>query len=115
MIRMGVVTALAVRGRRSGKWRSVPVNVLEFDGDRYLVAPRGNTEWVRNLRVAGGGELRRRGKAESFTATEIPDAAKPPIIDAYLERWRGQVKGQFEALPNPEQHPVFRIEPDRGA
>ncbi len=85
--------------------------VLELHGERYLVAPRGNTEWVRNLRVAGEGQLRYRGRVEPFTAIELPDTAKPPLIEAYLARWGNQVKDQFRALPNPEDHPVFRIEP----
>ncbi len=111
LMKLGVVPTLAVRGRRSGQWRTVPVNVLEWHGERYLVAPRGNTEWVRNLRVAGAGQLRYRGRVESFKAIELPDPAKPPIIAAYLARWGYQVKEQFRALPNPEDHPVFRIMP----
>ena len=110
MMRMGVTPTLAVRGRRSGQWRTVPVNVLEHNGARYLVAPRGNTEWVRNLRAAGTGELRRRGKTDRFRATEVPDAEKPPLIQAYLDRWGSQVKSQFDALPDPADHPVFRLE-----
>jgi deazaflavin-dependent oxidoreductase (nitroreductase family) len=107
----GAATTLAVRGRRSGEWHTVPVNVLELDGDRYLVAPRGEAQWVRNLRAAGGGELRRRGKAELFRATEVEDVdAKARIVGAYLDRWGRQVKAQFEQLPDPADHPVFRIE-----
>src|SRR5467141_1590086 len=63
---------LAVRGRKSGEWRTTPVNPLTLDGERYLVAPRGNTQWVRNMRVAGGGELRVGRRVEKFTATELP-------------------------------------------
>src|ERR671931_2096365 len=111
LMRLGVVPTLAVRGRRSGRWRLVPVNVLELDGARYLVAPRGETDWVRNLRAAGGGELRHGRRAEPFRAVEVPDEDKPPLIAAYLERWGYQVKGQFEALPDPSDHPVFRVEP----
>jgi deazaflavin-dependent oxidoreductase (nitroreductase family) len=110
MMRTGTVPTLAVRGRRSGEWRTVPVNVLKHDNARYLVAPRGTTEWVQNLRKAGTGELRRRGKTERFRAIEIPDNEKPPIIQAYLARWGSQVKAQFDALPSPEDHPVFRLE-----
>jgi hypothetical protein len=84
--------------------------VLEFDGQRYLIAPRGDTQWVRNLRATGRGELRRRGHVESFRATEIADNEKPRVIEAYLARWGYQVKGYFKALPNPADHPVFRIE-----
>jgi deazaflavin-dependent oxidoreductase (nitroreductase family) len=111
LVRLGLVPTLAVRGRRSGRWRTVPVNVLELDGARYLIAPRGETDWVRNLRAAGGGELRRGSRSEAFRAVEVPDEEKPPLIGAYLERWGYQVKGQFDALPDPSDHPVFRVEP----
>ena len=110
MMRTGMVPTLAVRGRRSGQWRTVPVNVLELNGARYLVAPRGTTEWVRNLRAAGTGELRKRGRTNAVRAIELPDDEKPPIIHAYLERWGGQVKSQFDALPDPTDHPVFRLD-----
>jgi deazaflavin-dependent oxidoreductase (nitroreductase family) len=114
-MRLGLATTLTVPGRRSGVPRSVPVNVLELDGRRYLVAPRGETQWVRNLRAAGAGELRRRGRRQRFRALELPDEEKRPLIDAYLARWGKQVRSQFEALPDPSQHPVFRIEPDADA
>jgi len=115
LMRLGIVPTLAVRGRTSGEWRTVPVNVLELDGQRYLVAPRGDTQWVRNLRATGHGELRWRSRIEPFRATELPDDEKPRIVDAYLTRWGYQVKGAFETLPNPADHPVFRLElPVRG-
>jgi deazaflavin-dependent oxidoreductase (nitroreductase family) len=106
-----LVPTLAVRGRTSGEWRTVPVNVLELGGARYLVAPRGGTQWVRNLRAAGSGELRIKGRTEAFTATEVAEAEKQPIVDAYLARWGSQVKSQFEQLPDLADHPVFRIQP----
>ena len=62
---------LFVKGRTSGEWRSTPVNLLRHDGDRYLVAPRGTTQWVRNLRAAGTGELRVGKRAESFRGQEL--------------------------------------------
>jgi deazaflavin-dependent oxidoreductase (nitroreductase family) len=109
---LGAATTLAVPGRRTGEWQTIPVNVLELDGDRYLMAVRGESEWVRNLRAAGGGELRRRGKAEAFRAAEITDPQeRARIIGAYRDRWDKQVKSIFEQLPDPAQHPVFRIEP----
>jgi len=110
LMRLGVVPTLAVRGRMSGEWRTVPVNVLELEGQRYLVAPRGDTEWVRNLRATGRGELRRRARVEAFRATELPDREKPRIIGAYLARWGYQVRRYFEELPEPSDHPVFRVE-----
>jgi deazaflavin-dependent oxidoreductase (nitroreductase family) len=112
---------LAVRGRRSGEWRIVPVNLLEHDGARYLVAPRGDTQWVRNLRAAGGGELRLGGGREPFRAVEMGDGEKPPLLRAYLARWRFEVARFFAGVgttPSDEEllaiagrYPVFRIEP----
>ncbi|MFE5290018.1 nitroreductase/quinone reductase family protein [Nocardia sp. NPDC056611] len=89
---------LAVRGRTSGEWRTTLVNVLTIDDTRYLVAPRGHTQWVRNLRVAGTGELRLGRKSETFTATELPDADKIPVLRAYLDRWGWEVGRFFEGV-----------------
>ena len=89
---------LYVRGRTSGQWRSNPVNVLTHDGRRYLVAPRGHTQWVRNLRAAGGGELRVGRKVEQFTATELADDQKPEILRAYLKRWKLEVGVFFDGV-----------------
>lgn len=110
---------LAVRGRTSGQWRTTPVNPLTLDGARYLVAPRGHTQWVRNLRVAGGGELRVGRRAEAFTATEIADDQKPEILRAYLRRWKFEVGVFFDGvdagapdarlLQIAPGYPVFRI------
>ena len=111
LMRLGAVPTLRVRGRKTGHWRSVPVNVLELDGERYLVAPRGETDWVRNLRAAGGGRLQHgRRRIEPFTAVEVPDEEKPRVIAAYVNRWGNQVKSQFDVLPEPADHPVFRLE-----
>ncbi len=110
----GVVPTLWVRGRKTGRWRSVPVNVLELDDERYLVAPRGETDWVLNLRAAGGGQLQYGRRTEPFTAVAVADEEKARVITAYLARWGRQVRSQFEALPDPADHPVFRIEPGQG-
>jgi deazaflavin-dependent oxidoreductase (nitroreductase family) len=115
---------LYVKGRASGEWRSTPVNPLRLaDGTRYLVAPRGNTQWVRNMRAAGGGELRIGRKAEPFTATEVADDAKPAILRAYLRKWKFEVGVFFDGVDAkaPEEklreiapgYPIFRIEPAR--
>jgi deazaflavin-dependent oxidoreductase (nitroreductase family) len=109
IMRLGLLPTLAVRGRRSGEWRTVPVHVLELGGARYLVAPRGDTHWARNLRAAGEGELRRRGRVERFRATEVPVEERKPLIDAYLARWGREVKAIFEQLSDPADHPVFRL------
>jgi deazaflavin-dependent oxidoreductase (nitroreductase family) len=116
---------LRVRGRTSGEWRSTPVNLLTFQGHRYLVAPRGQTQWVRNLRMAGNGELVLGRRVERFSAVEIPDAAKPAILRAYLRRWKVEVGVFFAGVSadSPEadllrvapDHPVFRLEAPAGA
>ncbi|BDH58006.1 nitroreductase/quinone reductase family protein [Tsukamurella sp. PLM1] len=90
---------LAVRGRKSGQWRTVPVNVLVVDGAEYLVAARGVTQWVRNIRVAGAGELRLGRTVEPFAATEVVDpAAKVPVLRAYLHKWAWEVGAFFPGL-----------------
>ncbi len=100
--RLGVSLAgsreLRVRGRKSGEWRSTPVNLLTFQGERYLVAPRGTTQWVRNLRASGAGELRVGRRLEAFTADEVADADKTPIIREYLRRWKWEVGAFFEGI-----------------
>ena len=112
---------LSVRGRTSGRWRSTAVNLLVLDGERYLVSPRGRTQWVRNMRAAGGGELRIGRKVEPFTATEVADDAKPAILRAYLRKWKFEVGVFFDGVDAkaPEEklreiapgYPIFRIEP----
>jgi deazaflavin-dependent oxidoreductase (nitroreductase family) len=111
---------LEVKGRKSGEWRSIPVNLLEVDGTRYLVAPRGNTQWVRNMRVAGGGRLRLGRRTEDFKATEVPLEPRVPILRAYLRKWKWEVGAFFdgvgpdasdaELLAIADEHPVFRIQ-----
>jgi deazaflavin-dependent oxidoreductase (nitroreductase family) len=104
---------LAVRGRKSGEWRTTPVNLLVIDGQRYLVAPRGHTQWVRNMRVAQGGELRLGRKVEPFTVTEIGDDEKPAILRAYLKRWKAEVGVFFGGVgPDSSEDELRRIAPD---
>jgi deazaflavin-dependent oxidoreductase (nitroreductase family) len=110
---------LAVRGRTSGQWRTTPVNPLTLNGERYLVAPRGETQWVRNMRAAGGGELRVGRRAEPFTATELANEDKPPVLRAYLKRWKFEIGMFFEGVgpdaPDAKLleiapgYPVFRV------
>lgn len=126
LTRMGISVygsrVLAVKGRKTGEWRTTPVNPLSLaDGARYLVAPRGNTQWVRNLRAIGTGELRVGRRTEPFTATEVADDDKPAILRAYLKRWKFEVGVFFDGVDAkaPEEklreiapgYPIFRIEP----
>jgi deazaflavin-dependent oxidoreductase (nitroreductase family) len=110
---------LRVRGRTTGEWRSTPVNLLVVDGQRYLVAPRGEAQWVRNVRVAGGGELRVGRHVEPFTVTEVAEADKPTVLRPYLQRWKFEVGAFFDgvdASASDEEltaigprHPVFLL------
>jgi deazaflavin-dependent oxidoreductase (nitroreductase family) len=113
---------LQVRGRTSGQWRETPVNLLTFQGRQYLVAPRGVTQWVRNLRVAGEGNLRLGRKVQRFRASEVADADKVEILRAYLRRWKAEVGVFFggvgadsadsELQRIAPDHPVFLVETD---
>ena len=104
---------LAVRGRKSGEWRTTPVNLLIIDGQRYLVSPRGHTQWVRNLRVAREGELRLGRRAEPFIAEEVSDDDKPAILRAYLARWKAEVGVFFGGVgPDASEAELRRISPD---
>ena len=85
---------LVVRGRTSGELRSTPVNLLELDGERYLVAPRGNTQWVRNARAAGEGELHLGKRVERVQLVELPADQRLPVLRVYLTKW-GWVVGRF--------------------
>jgi deazaflavin-dependent oxidoreductase (nitroreductase family) len=110
---------LAVQGRTSGQWRTTPVNLLSHDGRRYLVAPRGETQWVRNLRVVGTGELRLGKRAEPFRGRELSEDEKIPVLRAYLTRWKAEV-GVFFDGTGPDstdeqlrsiapKHPAFEV------
>ena len=90
---------LRVRGRTSGAWRTVPVNPLTVDGRTYLVAPRGVTEWVRNIRVAGGGELQLGRTSRAITVAELTDDdAKVALLRAYLTAWKMEVGAFFDGV-----------------
>jgi deazaflavin-dependent oxidoreductase (nitroreductase family) len=113
---------LEVRGRTSGEWRRTPVNLLTLDGERYLVSPRGHSQWVRNMRVSGGGRLLLGPRSESFSAVELDDdEQKVPVLRAYLKRWKAEVGVFFDGVgpDSSEQelreiaakHPVFRLGP----
>jgi deazaflavin-dependent oxidoreductase (nitroreductase family) len=111
---------LEVRGRKSGEWRRTPVNPLKFGGDRYVVAPRGHTQWVKNLRADPAGRLLVGRRSEPFVAVEVPDEQKPPLLRAYLKRWSWEVGMFFGGVGHDASeedlrriapdHPAFRLE-----
>lgn len=110
---------MSVRGRKSGQMQRIPVNPHTLDGTQYLVSARGHSQWVRNMRAAGGGELRVGRKVREFAAVELPDEEKLPILRTYLEKWGWEVNQYFqgvtakssdeEIIAAAPDHPVFRI------
>jgi deazaflavin-dependent oxidoreductase (nitroreductase family) len=110
---------LMVKGRKSGQLRTVAVNIVEHDGKRYLVAPRGNTEWVRNALAAGGEAVIKRGKSENVRLMDVPVVERAPIIQKYVKE-TAIVRGEFglkedssleEVQKVADRHPTFRIDP----
>jgi deazaflavin-dependent oxidoreductase (nitroreductase family) len=110
---------LEVKGRKSGEWRRTPVNLLTHEGNRYLVAPRGHTQWVKNLRASGNGRLVLGHRTEEFEASEVGEEEKPALLRAYLKKWKWEVGAFFDGVgaDSPEDdlrriapdHPAFRI------
>jgi deazaflavin-dependent oxidoreductase (nitroreductase family) len=123
LTRLGLSVAgsrvLEVRGRKSGEWRRTPVNVLTVDGVRYLVSPRGHTQWVKNIRASREGRLLLGRRSEPISVTELSDEEKPALLREYLRRWKWEVGTFFGGVgPNSpgselrriaSDHPVFRI------
>lgn len=112
---------LSVQGRKTKEWRSTPINPLSLGGKRYLVAARGETQWVRNLRITRTARIALGRKTETVRVEEVPDSEKPPILRAYLEAWSWEV-GRFFAGVRADSsdsdlariaptHPVFRVVP----
>jgi deazaflavin-dependent oxidoreductase (nitroreductase family) len=123
LTRMGVSVygsrVLEIKGRRSGEWRKTPVNLLRYEGADYLVAARGQTQWVKNLRASGQGRLRVGKRTQTFEAVELADDDKSDLLRAYLKKWKVEV-GVFFAGVGPDSsdeelrriapdHPVFRL------
>lgn len=113
---------LSVQGRKSGEWRSVPVNLLIVDGVQYLVAPRGHTQWVKNLRVNSEARLALGRRTQVFRGVELADGEKPEILRRYLKKWAWEVGAFFGDDVNADSpdsrllevapgFPVFRVDP----
>jgi deazaflavin-dependent oxidoreductase (nitroreductase family) len=116
---------LEVRGRTSGEPRRVPVNLLTLDDQHYLVSPRGEGQWVRNVRAADGRLATLVGKRrDEWVAHELEGADKVPVLRAYLKRWKAEVGVFFDGASADSsdeelaaiapRHPVFRLEPAPG-
>jgi deazaflavin-dependent oxidoreductase (nitroreductase family) len=112
---------LQVRGRKSGKIYSTPIDLLELGGKRFLVAPRGRTQWVRNAEAAGEVLLKKGRSRQRCRILPIPDAGKPELLKAYLDRFKTTVQRYFPVpAGSPPQafvqvasnYPVFELLPE---
>ena len=115
-MRMGIggSETLVVPRRRAGSPQRIPVIPVEHGGSRYIVSTRGESDWVRNLREAGGGEIESKGGLEAFRATEVPLEQREAIIEAYRAKAGKTVESYWKQLPDAKDHPVFRVEPAGG-
>lgn len=111
---------LQVRGRKSGRLYSTPINKLDFDGKNYLVAPRGRTQWVRNAEAAGEVTLKKGSECKTFRIRPLSDGEKPPILKAYLERFHKEVQRYFAVRAGSSEqafraivqnHPAYELLP----
>ena len=111
---------LQVQGRKTGRIYETPVNLLLVDGKRYLVAPRGNTQWVRNARSSGEIWLKKGRRRNRFQVKELPDEDKPRLLKLYLDQFHTTVRRYFPVpagsdperfVPLSAQYPVFELEP----
>lgn len=110
-LRVGFTALLTVPGRRTGAPRKVALLPVEVDGTTYLLSQYGVSEWVRNLRAAGRGELHRKGRATACTAVEVDGAERDAVIVAFHAKTPKQFTSDFDQRPDPADHPTFRLEP----
>jgi deazaflavin-dependent oxidoreductase (nitroreductase family) len=111
LFKRSLISKLSVRGRRSGRWQTVPVAVLEHEGERYLVSYRGTSDWALNLQSSHRGRLAQRGRVEEIAVEEVPVEARAPLLEIYAARFGRMptVGSVLRALPDPADHPIFRI------
>ena len=105
----GYMCVLDVRGRKSGRLFSTPVNLLEVDGAQYLVAPGGNTQWVRNARAAGRVGLRRGSSSSSYRVEEIPPQESPDVLKAYLSTYVREVQRCFSVEDGADREAFLAV------
>jgi F420H(2)-dependent quinone reductase len=111
LFRRAMISKLSVPGRRSGRWQTVPVAVLEHAGERYLVSYRGESDWARNLRASLHARLAKQGLVEEIDVVEVAVAERPALLELYSARYGRMptVAATLRALPDPADHPIFRI------
>ena len=109
--RAGLTAVLEVRGRRSGKRVRATLAPWEVDGTRYLMSQYGLTDWVRNLRAAGGGQLHYKDHTETFRAIEVEGEERDRVIGAFRAKADKFLNQDFDRLPDAADHPTFRVSP----
>ena len=109
--RAGLTAVLEVPGRRSGKPVRATLAPWEVDGTRYLMSQYGPTDWVRNLRAAGGGQLHYKDRTETFRAIEIEGEERDRVIGAFRAKADKFLNRDFDRLPDAADHPTFRVSP----
>jgi hypothetical protein len=110
VVALGGRTVLLVRGRKSGRLLKVPMDPpFEWRGSRYLVSPRGETHWARNLRAAGEADVRMRRRREHIHVTELTGQDRDAVVRSYAATITCNCRRSMEMLPDPADHPVFRI------
>ena len=117
LFRPSLISKLSVPGRRSGRWHTTPVAVLEHDGERYLVSYRGASDWARNLETSHTARLSQRGRLEEIDVAEVPVPERAELLNIYRDRYGKMptVGSTLDALPEPADHPMFRITASRPA
>jgi deazaflavin-dependent oxidoreductase (nitroreductase family) len=117
LFRPSLISKLSVRGRRSGRWHTTPVAVLEHDGERYLVSYRGASDWARNLEASHHARLTQRDRVEDIEVADVPVVERPGLLQVYSDRYGKMptVASTLRALSDPADHPTFRITAARPA
>ena len=110
-LRVGLTAVLEVPGRRTGSPLHVTLIPWEVDGTSYLMSQYGVTDWVRNLRAAGRGELRRKGRTQAFAAIEVGGEERDRVITAFHGKTPRPFSRDFDRRPGAADHPTFRVEP----
>ena len=114
LLRAGIAGVLEVPGRRTGRDVRVTLALWKVDASLYVMSQYGVTDWVRNLRAAGGGKLRHKGRTQPFTAIEVEGDERDRVIAAFRSKADRLLSRDFDRLPSAADHPTFRIEPTGG-
>src|SRR5690349_15574988 len=118
-VKIGNMSLLTVRGRKSGQPRTTPVWLEEHNGQRWLISPYGQVNWVRNLRASGEATVTRGRRTERVSAVEPPVHEAAPLLKQSLAAAPSMLRGYFDVTPDAPledferevpRHPVFLLE-----